>query len=240
MLLRNCNRSSGPDYDRGSKRLSQTFVAEIIGPAGAGKTTLSHLLRAGADVRTGLSLWRLPKALLAMSALSSVPTFLALCRSPTRLGWEDIKLVIQLNALRMLLKRESSKGYQALVLDEGTVFALAKLHAFGDEQVETGNADFWMREPFSSLAPMLDAVIWLDAPDAVLARRIRERKKPHSVKHGSDAEIQEHLGRYRESFELVVAELEKRNGLKVLRFRTDEESLADIAAKVLSQAHLGV
>jgi broad-specificity NMP kinase len=218
----------------------RSFVAEIIGPAGAGKTTLSHLLRVGADVRTGLSLWRLPKALLAVSALSSMPTLLSLRRIPSRVVWDDIKLVIQLNALRLLLQRESSKGYQALVLDEGTVFALAKLHAFGDEQRASSDSEFWVRSHLNRMAPMLDAVIWLDAPDTVLARRIRERKKPHTIKHRSDAEVQEHLGRYRESFERVVSELEKHNGLKVLRFRTDEEPLEDIAAKVLSQARLAV
>lgn len=215
------------------RELSQSFVAEIIGPAGAGKTSLSHLLRRGKDVRGGLSVWRLPITLLAVSALWSLPNLLALCRSRS-FGWEDVKLVIQHNALLRLVRRESSKGYQALLLDEGTVFALAKLSAFGHKNVVADGSDRWMQSLFNRLAPMLTAVIWLDAPDTVLAKRIRERDKPHRMKYVSDAEIRDHLALYRKSFEQVVSQLRQRSGLKVFRFSTDQEPLEAIAQKVLS------
>jgi hypothetical protein len=221
-------------------KLSQNFVAEIIGPAGAGKTSLSHLLRGSADIRAGLSVWRLSPALLALSIFSSLPNVVALCRSSKRVGWDDVKLVIQLNALRRLLHRESSKGYQTLLLDEGTVFALAKLYSFGPGHTTPDDSDLWMQDLFNNLAPLLDAVIWLDAPDSVLARRIRQRDKPHRLKHGSDAEIREHLAGYRESFEWVVSELSRRNALKVFRFSTDQEPLEEIAAQVLAQARVRV
>jgi shikimate kinase len=222
----------------GAESLS-TFVAEIIGPAGAGKTSLSQLLRRGQDVRTGLSLWRLPPTRLAISAFSSLPSLVALCVQRKRFNWEDVKLVIQHNALLRLLTTESTKGYQTLLLDEGTVFALAKLRAFGIQTL-TVDDDHWMHSLFDKVASRLNAVIWLDAPDGVLARRIRERDKPHRMKTRSDAEIENHLLHYRISFERVVAELRKRNGLKVFRYRTDEVSLEEIAAKVLLEARAQV
>jgi hypothetical protein len=156
-----------------------SFVAEIIGPAGAGKTSLSQLLRRGQDVRSGLSLWRLPPTLLTISAFSSLPSLVALCIQRKRFDWEDLKLVIQHNALLRLLNRES-------------------------------------------------------------ARRIRERDKPHRMKTRSDAEIENHLSLYRMSFERVVAELSKRNGLKVFRYRTDEVTLEEIATSVLLEARAQV
>jgi hypothetical protein len=216
-----------------------SFVAEIIGPAGACKTSLSQLLRQGQDVRCGLSVWRLPPTLLGLSAFSSLPSLIALCLQRKHFDWEDVKLVIQHNALLRLVNTESAKGYQALLLDEGTVFALAKLRFFGTHKVDADD-DPWMHSLFNKVASRMNAVIWLDAPDAVLARRIRERDKPHRMKSGSDAEIENHLSLYRKSFERVVAELSKRNGLKVFRYRTDEVSLEEIAAKVLLEARAQV
>jgi len=219
--------------------MSGSFVAEIIGPAGSGKTSLSRLLHRG-DVRVGLSVWGLPPVLLALSTFASLPTLFALGRSPKRVGWDDVKLVIQLNALRLLLHRESLKGYQTLLLDEGTVFALAKLYSFGAGHTAPDDSDLWMQGLFDRLAPLLDAVIWLDAPDAVLAQRIRQRDKAHRVKGESDAEICKHLAAYRKSFEWIISELSRRNGIKVFRFSTDQASLEEIAAQVLAQARVRV
>jgi broad-specificity NMP kinase len=217
-------------------RHSQSFVAEIIGPAGAGKTSLTSLLRQNKNVRAGLSLWGLSLASIARGVVSSGPILFAFCRERKYFGWDDVKLIIQHNALLHLVRLESSKGYQAVLLDEGTVFALAKLQAFGPGDEAPAESNSWMRSLFNKLAPTLDAVVWLDAPDAVLAQRIREREKPHRIKNGSDSDIQNHVKLYRNSFERVVSELSRRNGLKVYRFSTDQEPMEAIAQKVLSYA----
>lgn len=218
-----------------NQKLNKSFVAEIIGPAGSGKTTLSQLLRNGNNVRAGLSVWGLPLLLLFVSAIASLPNLAAFCRQRKPLSWEDLKLVIQHNALLRLISREGAKGYRALLLDEGAVFALAKLRAFGDGNAAI-DSEPWMQRLLNKVAPSLDAVIWLDAPDTVLARRIREREKDHRMKDKSDAEIEKHLSLYRGSFERVVNELRQRNGLKVFRFSTDDLPIEQIAAKVLLQA----
>jgi len=221
-----------------SELAGRSFVAEIIGPAGAGKSSLSRLLQSGNDVRAGLSVWGLPLGLLTVSTFASLPNLASLCLSRTSLGWEDLKLVVQHNALLRLIRRECGKGEQTLLLDEGTVFALAKLRAFRNQDVAVGDSDRWMQSLLNKLAPTLNAVIWLDAPDTILAGRIREREKPHRMKDRSDAEIANHLSRYRNSFERVVAEISKRNGssFKVFRFSTDGVPLEEIATQVLAHA----
>jgi hypothetical protein len=95
-----------------------------------------------------------------------------------------------------------------------------------------------MQNLVNKVVPALDAIIWLDAPDGVLAQRIRERNKEHRMKDKSDAEIKEHLSLYRSSFEDVVDDLRKRNGssLQVFRFSTDRQPLEQIADSVLLQA----
>jgi shikimate kinase len=219
------------------RELEHRFVAEIIGPAGAGKTSLSRLLQQSEDIRSGLSVWRLPGWLLAVSAFLSIPKLLTLYCLHRCLGWGEVKLVIQLNALRLLLHLESAKGFPTLLMDEGMIFALSKLDECGRER-STSHSQDKVLHFLNPTTKILDAVIWLDAPDEVLAQRIRERAKPHRIKHQSDADIQEHLDSCRKSFEKIVAELNRSNDLKVIRFSTDKEPLEQIAAQILSHARL--
>ena len=212
--------------------MKQRVVAEIVGPAGAGKSTLTQVLRErDGSLRTGLSVWGLPPRLLLANAFTSLPILVGFYRGGRRLTWGEVNLVIRLNALHQLLGRESFKrDHKALLLDEGTVFALVKLHAFGRDAAgaETSRLDRWAQSLLRRWAARLDA------PDAVLARRIRERDKPHRVKDGTDEEIYAFLARYRRSYEQIISELTAQGGLKVFRFSAGEESPERMAELVLA------
>ena len=209
--------------------MSQTLVAEIVGPAGAGKSTLAHAIKGrGAGVRAGLSVWGLPKRLLLAGAVASLPRLVGLCRGGRLVGLEEAELVVRLEALARRVGRESSRRHKLLLLDEGPVFALAKLHTLGDGR-ETCAGELTER-----YAGRLDAVVWLDAPDAVLARRIRERDKPHRMKARTDEEIVAFLVRYRESYERVLAQMCARRDLRIIRVGTDGETPERVAERVLS------
>ena len=205
------------------------LVAEIVGPAGAGKSTLAEALgRRGGGVRAGLGVWRLPARLLVSSALGSLPQLLRMCRGGGRPGLQELALVVRLNALGRLVGREAAGRERFVLLDEGTVFALAKLDAFG-------RAEGRLRGLVERWAGVLDAVVWLDAPDEVLARRIRARSKPHRMKARTDEEISAFLARYRESYERVVAELGAGGRLRVIRLSTgDGETPERIAERALA------
>ena len=228
--------------------MKQRVVAEIVGPAGAGKSTLTQVLRErDGTMRTGLSVWGLPPTLLCLNAVLSLPRFVGLYRSRGRIRRDEVKLIVRLSALHQLLGRESSKSYRTLLLDEGTIFALVKLLAFGDNAKSNGNGngrsnhlDAWTQSLLNRWARRLDAVIWLDAPDEVLAERIRSRGKSHRVKDKSDAEIFAFLARYRESYERVISELNARHGLKVIRFSTEHYSLEEMADQILAGMQEGI
>lgn len=206
------------------------LVAEIIGPAGSGKSALASALKArGRGVRAGLGVWGLPRPLLLSAAVLSVPQLLGMWRRRGAVGWQEAGLVVRLNALSRLLGRESSGRDRFLLLDEGTVFALAKLRVFG----RAGGGEHLARMA-ERWARTLDAVVWLDAPDEVLARRIRAREKPHRMKACSDEEISAFLSRYRRAYERVVAELCARRRLRVIRVSTDAGTPEQIAERVLS------
>lgn len=208
-----------------------SLVAEIVGPAGSGKSTLAGALkRRDGRVRAGVGVWGLPAPLLLSTALLTLPQLLGMWRRRGAIGWGEAGLVVRLNALGRLLARESPRRQEFLLLDEGTVFALAKMCAFGrargGEEQLARMAERW--------ADKLDAVVWLDAPDEVLARRIRGRGKPHRMKACSDEEISAFLARYREGYERVIAELCARRRLKVIRVSTDTGTPEQIAETVLS------
>src|SRR5215211_5676464 len=149
--------------------MKQRVVAEIVGPAGAGKSTLTQVLRErDGSLRTGLSVWGLPPTLLCLNAVLSLPRFVGLYRSRGRIRRDEVKLIVRLSALHQLLGRESSKNYRTLLLDEGTIFALVKLLAFSDN-AKSNHLDAWTQSLLNRWARRLDAVIWLDAPDEVLA-----------------------------------------------------------------------
>jgi shikimate kinase len=219
----------------------QSVVAEIVGPAGAGKSTLAHVLRERDDtLRAGLSVWGLPVSLLFLNSFLALPKVFGLCRSRRRVRWDEVKLIIRLNALHQLLGRESAKNYKTLLLDEGTIFALVKLLTFSNEAGSHGRFNKWTESLLDRWAGRLDAVIWLDAPDAVLAERIRARGKAHRVKDKSDEEIYEFLAHYRRSYESVLSKLSARHNLKLIRFSTERESLDEIAEKVLAGVGKGI
>lgn len=213
--------------------MQQRLVAEIVGPAGAGKSTLAETLRRRDPmIRTGLSVWGLPLSLLVLNAFSSLPTFPGLFRR-RRSCWAKFALVVRLNALHQLLGRKRGSE-KTLLMDEGAIFALVKLHTFDLESIESGRVEEWTNCVLDRWAETLDAVIWLDAPDAVLTKRIRERHKWHRVKDRTDVEIHQFLAHYRRSYEQVISELSARCNLKVIRLSTEEHSLERIAEETLA------
>lgn len=221
--------------------MSQRLVAEIVGPAGAGKSTLARALRRrDANLKTGLSVWGLPAPLLALNALLALPRFLSLYVSRRRMGLDELKLMIRLSALDQLLGRESSGNDRTILLDEGTIFALAKLVAFGNGNGVSARTDGWTQSLTRRWAGKVNTIIWLDASDEVLANRIRARSKTHRMKEKTDREIYQFLARYRNSYEEVIRELSARHNLRVIRFSTDRESLEQVADEVLARMSEGI
>lgn len=211
------------------------LVAEIVGPAAVGKSTLSRLLNnRDRTMRTGLSVWGLPPRLLLVNLCFALPVFLDLYWAAGWLRWDEIKQIVRLKALHQFLKQKRLQDYQTLVLDEGAVFALAWLYALGRESTRSRFSEKWLQDFLKQWARTLDAVIWLDAPDSILTERIRTRHKAHPVKDETDREIYEFLARYRASYEKIISELTAHRGVKVMRFSTELLAQDRVADAVLA------
>lgn len=214
--------------DRAQRR---TRFVELVGPAGAGKSTLvARLPERGAGVAAGPNLWGLPKGLLLRSAAALVPTIVAslIDRHPLRPA--EIGQMVRMGALRRALVRVAGRRKGTIVMEEGPVFGLAWLdvHHSGAGRVRAA----WRRRESEEWARRLDAVVRVDADDDVLARRIRAREKAHSVKHAGDDTIERFLERYRNSYDRILGDLEERGHLSVRTLRGAQKPIDEEAARL--------
>src|SRR4051812_5642804 len=73
---------------RSASQKTGSVVVELVGPAGAGKSTLAqNVHRADSDVHVGLSLWGLPRTRLVRGAIALVPTVVMAAMRKRRLRW---------------------------------------------------------------------------------------------------------------------------------------------------------
>jgi AAA domain len=198
-------------------------VVELVGPAGAGKTTLAkNVQRADRSVHAGLTLWGLPRWRLLRGAIALVPTVVASAVRRRRLRWAEVAQMIRLDALRRLVARLKSR-HRIILLDEGPVFGISQLDLAFAQRGSVAPAK-WRRRALSRWAQLLDSIILLDAGDEALATRIRTRRKSHRVKHATDATIRGFANGYRKAFDRIVAEMGRTTRGKrvaVERLRTD-------------------
>jgi len=202
----------------------------LVGLAATGKTSL---LRALGEREPG---WRAglrpPKVRHAWSAISLLPTFIALHRPPRRLLWKEMKRITYLRTLRRAIAVEACRPEGVIVLDEGPVYMMARIRMYGGAPVRSAAFDPWWREVVGEWRRALDLVVWLDAPDSILARRLRSRAQRHRLQSAEDRHIEEFLVSYRAAYDEVMTVLAKEGGVRVVKFRTDRQTPDRIAEKV--------
>jgi nicotinamide riboside kinase len=219
----------------------RAVVVELVGPAGAGKTTLAKgVTAADATVRSGLSLWGLPRRRLFRSAMALLPTILGATFNRAHLRAGELAQMIRLGALRSVVEDEAAR-HRILILDEGPVFALSWLDMFFSRNGDHVPAA-WRRRVIAEWATLLDVVVFIDASDMTLADRIRTREKPHMVKELPDAEIFGFAAGFRRAFERAIGELAQAGHIVVDSLKTDtapvDENTARLMTK-LKQRHNG-
>lgn len=141
------------------------LVAELIGPPGAGKSTLLQALH---EREPGL------RSVFQMRSMGYLPALLgsaarqlpALARQRS---WWQVRQLVRLGAMQRAFGQASA----LTIVDQGPVYTLARMYTAG---MRGGDA------LYRQWAGALGLVIWLDAPDAVLAGRIDGRAKAHALK----------------------------------------------------------
>lgn len=147
-----------------------------------------------------------------------------------------MKRILYLHVLHELVEQEASKNDHPIVLDEGPVYMLTRLRVFGGSAIESASFESWWQAAISQWASTMDAIVWLDADNPILAQRIRTRPKPHTVKDMSDSAVYQFLARYRIAFEKVISEMTTDAGPQVMKFITHKEPVERIADLILLQS----
>jgi shikimate kinase len=214
------------------------LIMELVGPAGAGKTALSRTLRSRStaiQIGSEIELQKLKYAPVFLhNFISLLPIFLRQLRRGQSFTWDEIKYLVYLKGWSKVLRQEAGTGDSAILLDHGPVFKLATLHEFGPEKLNAGGSEKWWSDMLKLWASTLDIVIWLDAPDSILQKRINSRDQRHLVKGKTEPEVVHFLARYRASYEQTLAQLRTYEGPLLLQFDTSQTSIEQVADEILS------
>jgi hypothetical protein len=213
------------------------LVVELVGPAGVGKSTLLGALN-GRGLAAGRSIWGQPVLPLLGTGLQLLPILFRFWRQSPALLWDESRHMVRLKTLSRAVRHGDLLRGRVVVFDEGPLFALAWLRGFGHESMRSEAADVWWRATLREWAEVMDAVVVLDAPDSVLAQRIRARPDWHEVKQDSDQEIAIWMARFRAALNWVLAHMAVPDGPVILRVRTEQETpgrIAELVAAALEQ-----
>ena len=210
---------------------------ELVGLAGTGKTTLSRALsRRSEKIQVGAEI-ELRKLKHIPVFVRNTPQLLPIILHRSRYSrwftWEEIKYLVYLEGWPHVLEQQAARGGAAILLDHGPVFKLATLNAFGPEYLKTERIEVWWKNMFKQWASTVDIVIWLDAPDAILEKRINSRRQRHAVKGKTEMEVLQFLARYRMSYEQILAKLMTDGGPALFQFDTSQTTIEQVVDEIL-------
>jgi hypothetical protein len=206
-------------------------LVELMGPAGAGKSTVfqSLLARDQTILVTPTLRHKRYAAVVAVNIASVLATLLrhrAIDREDPR---EQVRIMMYVQALPRVLPELGSPGDSAIVFDQGPLFLLTRFN-FRDERLST-----WWNRMVDTWAPLLDIVVFLDAPDDLLRERINTRDKWHALKGADGSSAFDVLRASRQVYERTLEAVAARpGGPAVLRFDTSARSADEIAEAILS------
>jgi deoxyadenosine/deoxycytidine kinase len=223
------------------KQQNNIHIVEIIGPAGAGKTSLYKALGNHSEQMLLSNFPDVHKIAAApfyiRYGLQLIPSILRLSRSDSRqLTRREFAWLTIIKGWPFVLQKESRKLSQKIILDQGPVFLLADMREFGPDYLQTKKAEPLWDEFYHRWAHTLDMLVWLDAENINLVGRIRGRKQDHVVKKEPAEKAIEFLERYRKAFDFAVSALTSVNpGIRILRFDTSKQRTQDIEDRLLAE-----
>lgn len=215
-------------------RLARPFFVEIVGVAGSGKSTLCGALTLSAEGFGLLGPMRLRDPRQLRHVMKRVPGLLPiLARAPVRnLSWTDIKLLLYLESWDRSILRFPETSWSAVVADQGPVYALARLERQTRFLTRQDRYLQWWEGTIERWSASLDLIVWLDAPDDTLMRRINGREQGHEVKGGFVEEARDFIESYRAAYERVISAVERDGGAQVVSFDTSQIDSMALASRV--------
>ncbi len=210
-------------------------VVEVLGPAGAGKTTVIRALRERRVAFHEQPLVPWPDKLRVLGGIAR-ELLLAYLREWPRSRWfnlEELRRMLYVKTWHRVLTQPLATDGTITILDHGPIFMLGMVQEFGPKFVRSQHFARWLDAAIEAWSAALDVVLWLDAPDSTLIRRIDLRERQHIVKGKPLREACVFLERCRLSFAQTLSQIAVRGRLTVLRFDTSKVSANDIVEQLL-------
>lgn len=216
------------------------LIIEMVGIAGAGKSTLKKVLgqcnpRIQAVVPPNRATYLQS---LIRTSCHWLPIYLRSHPHGRGLTLKQIRVMGYLETWPSWLRRQMLAKDAVLVLDPGSICWLSALRQIGPETARSQSYEKWWDGMLTKWAAVLDAIIWLDAPDELLYERVLTRDQWHEAQEQPQGQVLERFACSRRWYEQIVAEMAVRGSLQVLRFRTDQISTQQMADRVLAVLNL--
>jgi thymidylate kinase len=211
--------------------LGMVRTVEIVGPPGAGKTSLLSALAARRPGLRTMAAWRRPVYLpeFARETLGLIPLFVAQWSAGRPLARRDMERLVRVQASRRIA---AGWGEEVVLMDQGPIYTLATLRLGACGPGASERLRSWWDRMVQEWAGLLETVIYLEAEDDVLLSRIRGRSKDHRLKFGIEPDGLAWLTMLREALERTLDRFRERSRLTVLRFDTGREELPRIVDRV--------
>ena len=209
---------------------------EIVGVAGTGKSTLARTLadrdpgnRIADSLHTKTSAhW----AYVAHSAPRVLPLVARSARVRPPFDWEETKFIVYVTEWRRFLRRACRDDSGLVILDQGPIFALARLLWGRKPVTATREFEHWLDEHVAAWSVDLDGIVWLVAPEEVLLARINEREQDHEAKGRSIRDGLDVLLAHQSAYAALFERLEALGKPPVFTFDTSVMSPVRIAEEI--------
>lgn len=216
-------------------------ILELVGPAGAGKTTIRKTLLKNlpqVDYQAH-PYFRDPKytSFFIANTIKMVPLLVrvSLANKGRLLTLQEIALMVVMNGWSPELKRRAVTQNGFILLDQGPVYLLAHLDTMGPPRLHTPAGNAWLERGYKVWSDTVNAIVYLDTDDGTLIKRINTRGKEHGIRGKPAEEAQKFLIRSRESLNNAICGLTERNrDLRVYRFNTSEKTADEICHEVVN------
>jgi deoxyadenosine/deoxycytidine kinase len=228
----------GEPIIQSNRNQSRVRIVEIVGPAGAGKTTVLRMLDRHVE---RVQLGRLPDVNKKGDAFffvchwaGLIPFLIRSCyRKGGRLNRRELAWLAILRGWPRRLQREKRKNEKVIVLDQGPIYLLAETKELGPKCLKGQRAERFWEKVYKRWGAMLDLVICLDAKNACLQERIQARTKGHVVKNEPWPKVFKFLDSYRAAYHHILKRLEADGGgPRIIKFDTSQEQPEDIAVRL--------
>jgi hypothetical protein len=192
------SRASGPPS-------LEPFVVDIVGPSGAGKSSLADALQHSKRV---VGLAKPPKPVLYYHLLKTIvplsSSALCGCRSGRWFTRSEMAVMASVSATHSILLKHYRDDV-VVAIKKGPLYQLAFLQMFGPPRRQTEIFHRWHNEWFDLWSRTIGLMVWLDAPDPVLFRRINSRNQHHPLKGKQIEHARPHFARQRQVINTITS-----------------------------------